>query len=528
MINNFNRPYSIRAWGNYIYILFGYERSNLAVFSLDAEVLEVRKFNRVLDMLVVLDNRLMVVVNSFQEIVCLDTNKTHKLLRSTIKDTKQCHLNFFDTGSNFEFQGGSIVLSEAKEYLFLENQFLFNFKNMAYYFENKSNRIELIIASQGKVLKTFERGRETRTQIRKIVDVNITRGSLSILDSENYTKVNFTPNFEIDCIFGSKGESMSHFDRANGITYTPKGELVCDMNNDRILQFIGCRQPQIFYSRNVNQFNRPVHISYSSRINDQLCNCLLATSRGSKSIHVLDLNLSEISVIDLSSCLKTGSPFAAFSYGGSIIVLVRDSYTSTSIVRLHHQNGIWKFNEILYSSEDLGDCQDGCLLANHQLAIPSVTKKKLFVFDILTRQIIDECDLRKLFCSNSIMVKNINYCPDKNVLILVNFDNGLVVELTLDLLLKRKFQIENTVKPAFRGVYRISNGNYIVLNRSKRSSDIHIVDNHGASLDNKWLSGRLRNPAKVLQVNGLYYVCNKEADEIISVDNTGVVQNVYR
>ena len=108
---------------------------------------------------------------------------------------------------------------------------------------------------------------------------------------------------------------------------------------------------------------------------------------------------------------------------------------------------------------------------------------------------------------------------------MVDFSKGVVVELTDGFSLKRKFQITGSKNSAFRGISRTQDGRYMILNRS---SSIQFTNDDGVVIDREWLSGKLRSPAKVLEVNGLYYVCNKEADEVISVNNKGLVENTYR
>lgn len=524
LIGKFNRPYSLRELNGKVYTLFGHDHTHLAIFSLDGDVLEVRKYNAVLDFLVIMNGRILVVINSLQKILCVETGEYYELSWVSYQDTRLRDFKSVDTGSNYEFRGGSVISNDNKNFLFLQDQFYFELGQKLYCLENKIDCVILRELAQDVTLNRFVRGREPHSQIRKIVDIEIICGKLVALDSENYTKISFSSDFDIDIVSGSKGESVCQFDRANGLKYTSSGTLICDMNNDRILRYVDGSPPQVFFERDASQLNRPVHISYSEHINEKMTKCLLVTSRGSKSIHVLDLLLNKVEVIDLASHLNERSPFAAFSDGKSILVLARDNYTGTSIIRFSDQDGIWKISELLLCSEELGDCQDACMLTNRYLAIPSVTKKKLFLFELNNLKVAAEIDLCQMFENDAVMIKNINYSSDINTISLIDFKKGTVVELSENLVLKRKFRVDSCIAPVFRGISRTREGYYVVLNRS---SAIQLVDYEGETIERNWLFGRLRNPAKVIEVNGSYYVCNKEADEVIRIDKTGEIKNVY-
>jgi hypothetical protein len=524
LIKKFNRPYSLRELNGKIYTLFGHDHSNLAIFSLDGDVLDVREYNEVLDFLVIINDRILLVINSFEQILCVETGEYYRLSRVKYRDTSLRDFAGLDTGSNYEFCGGSIISSDNKNFSFLQDHFFFKKGQKLFCLQNNIDFVILTDFEHDVTLKRFDRGRDSCSQIRKIVDTELICGKLVALDSENYTMVSFSSHFDIDSASGSKGESVRQFDRANALARTSRGTLICDMNNDRILMHLDGLPPQVFFERDASQLNRPVHISYSKHINDQMTNCLLVTSRGSKSIHVLDLLLKKVAIIDLASHLEDKSPFAAFSDGKTILVMARDNYTATTIIRFSNEHDIWKISEVLLSSEELGDCQDACMLANRYLAIPSVTQKKLFLFELNNQNIVAEIDLCLIFENDAVMVKNINYSIEANTISLIDFKKGVVVELGEDLVLKRRFRVDSRITPVFRGISRLRDGYYLVLNRS---SAIQLVDYEGGAIKGNWLFGRLRNPAKVIEVNDSYYVCNKEADEVIRIDNTGEVKNVY-
>jgi hypothetical protein len=257
----FTRPYAIDTYKNKIFAcLYGSTKKNIILFDCNDNVLAQTSAAEL-----GIKNAITIIVISRGEIVVLDSESCaliwldwnlqflYKLdvnsaslcdlkisadrntLFSLCKDTKKifsCNANSdSDDFTELDFSHISEIRNVNKLTQFTKNNFLLldSENSQGFVVANINDRLTL----QDCFL---EYGRNGSGFVRNPTDINYLDGYICINDHDNYLIQFFNAELEFQFEVGGKGDDLESFDLPITACLSHEGTLVCDLNNDRVVQ----------------------------------------------------------------------------------------------------------------------------------------------------------------------------------------------------------------------------------------------------------------------------------------------------
>jgi DNA-binding beta-propeller fold protein YncE len=385
------------------------------------------------------------------------------------------------------------------------------YKRKLYLIDSNSSHLYIISKNKTKFKKYLKEGREGKSLVRNPTCINYLNNNIFINDNKNYLIQWFDSQMNFINQIGGKGTSLGKFDLPIFSIFKGDDLLICDKNNDRIINFsIVTKKCSSFIKSKFTkgELRRPSGLAIDSR------GFIYVSDRSNNVIQVFDRDLNFLNLIK--------SPTSIFDRPSSLIiikdyiaVLQRKSTGSTlTIFKLNIQNFTLELLENFNFDYKLNDPQDMCSSNNNSILIADTLNRKIIEVSF-EGKIINEVDLSIISNNKRILIKTI-FCRKDGHIFTADFDNCIVFHFDEFLNLINVIDLSRLIKEikVIRSIY-VTNNYLLIGVRGK--NQLLKIDFDGNILDNMnkfvW-----NHPAKIIDDKyGNIIIADKENDRIVKI-----------